>query len=359
MSKYLYKNEFEPDKGFVMKKILTFIILAYCASASVYLVAQESHKSTVRSKYFDTAFLGDYDQVARSLKEENFNEINFKSTDGLRLQGLYLKRPNAQYSVICCAGWWPGRKEGIATFYTLLPQDCNILFFDSRGHGKSEGSYKQLNYGVHEYKDIIGALEFVHNDTSKPTLLYGLCAGAFNAAHAVFELQKQNRLKALQVSGLIFDSGWVSVERTAYSVAKSKTNEMLMKRVASWYMLPHYREAQKTTLFSCASSLTNVLIGGVHLMLKPFFTYYDSATNLLVKAQKTPLRVPCLFIHSCDDACVSLSDVQKFAACIPRKECLWIDKTSKHACHYLKHTDMYEQYLHRFIKSVIEEGEIV
>jgi pimeloyl-ACP methyl ester carboxylesterase len=336
-----------------MKKILLSIVLLYGACASAYLGAEEPHKSALRSKYFDTTFLGNYEQVARSLKEENFNEITFKSTDGLRLEGLYLKRPNAHYNVICCAGWWPGRKEGIATFYTLLPQDCNILFFDARGHGNSEGSYRQLNYGVHEYKDIIGALELVHADNGKPTLLYGLCAGAFNAAHAIFELQKQNRLEALQVSGLIFDSGWVSVERTAYSVATARTHEILMKQIASWYVLPHYREAQKTRLFLCAASLTNLLIGGVHLLLKPFLMRYESSTNLLVKAQKTALRVPCLFIHSHDDTSVSLSDVQKFAACVPRKECLWINKTSKHACHYLKHTEVYEQYLHRFIKSVI------
>lgn len=335
-----------------MKKILVSIILLYGVSASVYLGAQEQNKSALRSKYFDTSFLADYDKVARSLKEENFSEIIFTSTDGLRLEGLYLKRPDAQYNVICCAGWWPGRKEGIATFYTLLPQDCNILFFDARGHGNSEGSYKQISYGVHEYKDIIGALELVHTDNGKPTLLYGLCAGAFNAAHAVFELQKQNRLEKLQVLGLVFDSGWVSVERTAYSVATARTHEMLMKHIASWYVLPHYREAQKTRLFSCAALLSNILIGGVHMLLKPFLTRYDSATNLLTKAQKTPLRVPCLFIHSYDDTSVSLNDVQKFAACVPRKECLWINKTSKHACHYLKHTEVYEQYLHRFIKLV-------
>lgn len=337
-----------------MKKSLLFIVLWYGACAPVYLLCQESKKSAVRNKYFDTSFLADYKQVARSLKEENFNEVSFKSTDGLRLEGLYLKRSDARYTVICCAGWWPGNKEGIATFYTLLPHDCNILFFDARGHGNSEGSFRRLNYGVHDYKDIIGALEFIHKDTSKPTLLYGLCAGAFNAAHALFELQEQNRLDALQVSGLIFDSGWISVGRTSYSVAIAKTNEMLMKRVASWYVLPHYREAKKTRLFSCFSSLSNLLIGCIHTVLSPFLRHYDPTTNLLSKAQKKALHnVPCFFIHSYDDACASLADVQMLAACIPHKTCWWIDKPSKHACHYLKHTNEYKQYLHEFIASVV------
>lgn len=338
----------------IVKKSLLCIVLLSGACASADLFCQESKKSAPKNKYFDTAFLANYKQVARSLKEENFNEVSFKSTDGLRLEGLYLKRSDARYTVLCCAGWWPGNKEGIATFYTLLPHDCNILFFDARGHGTSEGSFRRLNYGVDDYKDIIGALEFVHKDTGQPILLYGLCAGAFNAAHALFALQEQNRLDALQVSGLIFDSGWISVERTSYSVAIAKTNEMLMKRVASWYVLPHYREAKKTTLFSCVASLASALIGCIHTLLTPFFRHYDSTTNLLSKAQKKSLLgIPCLFIHSLDDTCVSLSDVQKFAACIPHKTCWWIDKPSKHACHYLKHTNEYQQYLHEFIDSVV------
>jgi len=337
-----------------MKKTLMYGVLIVSVCVSSYLFSQEANKSAIRDKYFNTSFLADYDQVARSLKEENFNEISFTSTDGLHLEGLYLKRQEAQYNVICCAGWWPGRKEGIATFHKLLPRDCNILFFDARGHGKSAGSFRQLNYGVHEYKDVIGALEFVHKDTGKPTLLYGVCAGAFNSAHAIFELQKQNRLDALQVSGLVFDSGWVCVDKTSYSVAIAKTNEMLMKKIASWYALPNYRQAKKTSLFSCFSSLTSLLIGGIHTLLcKPFFKYYDSSTNLLSKAQKTPLRVPCLFIHSHDDTSVSLADVQEFAACVPGKTCWWIDKPSKHACHHLKHTDKYKQYLNDFVESVI------
>jgi pimeloyl-ACP methyl ester carboxylesterase len=331
-----------------MKEKLTFALL-FILSFVLCIGAQEP----IVPNYFDTAFLANPSRVIRALKEENFNDVHFASTDGLRLEGLYLKRPDARYNVICCAGWWPGLKEGIATFYKLLPQDCNILFFDARGHGKSQGSYVQVKYGLHDYKDIIGALEFIQKDTGKPTLLYGICAGAFNAAHAIIELQKQNRLETLSVLGLIFDSGWVSVDKTAYSVARAKTNEILMKKIASWYVMPHYQDAKKTTLFSCFSAVTRLLLGGVHMVLSPILKHYESETNLLFKAQKTPIQVPCLFIHSHDDTSVSLTEVQKFAAYTPHKTCWWIDKSSKHACHHLKHKDAYQKYLDNFIKSVV------
>jgi pimeloyl-ACP methyl ester carboxylesterase len=329
-----------------MKKILSYALLyGICASTMVL-----SHEPTISTdKYFDTSFLANHDQVFRSLKEAQFEEITFKSTDGLRLEGLYLKRPHARFNVICCAGWWPGRKEGIATFYKLLPQDCNILFFDARGHGNSEGSFRHVSYGVHDYKDIVGALEFMQKDTNKPTLIYGICAGAFNAAHAILELQKQNRLEELHVSGLIFDSGWVCVDKTAHSVATSKANEMIMKQIASWYALPHYRDAKKTSLFSCFSTLAQCVIGCVHMFLKPFIKRHDFNTNLLIKAQQTPMSVPCLFIHSQDDVDVSLNDVKKLSALVPNKTCWWIDKPSKHACHHLKHTNEYKKYIDHFI----------
>ena len=74
--------------------------------------------------------------------------------------------------------------------------DCNILFIDARGHGKSEGSVlkNMWGYGKHEYKDIIAAIKFAHKKNDVPIILYGVCAGAFNSMHALLKLQKKNRL---------------------------------------------------------------------------------------------------------------------------------------------------------------------
>ena len=90
--------------------------------------------------FFGTQFLTKYDLVAQTLIEtENFSEVYFYSLDGIKLHGLLRKKPDAPYSIIFCAGFYPGRKEGLATFIKLVPENINILFFDARGHGSSEG----------------------------------------------------------------------------------------------------------------------------------------------------------------------------------------------------------------------------
>src|SRR5207253_6165044 len=108
-------------------------------------------------------------------------------------------------------------QEDIATFYALLPEDCNILFFDARGHGNSDGSllWKLWQYGIHEYKDILGAISCINDMNSLPIIIIGICSGAFNAAHALVSLEKNNQCHTSHVKGLVFDSGWGSVTEIA------------------------------------------------------------------------------------------------------------------------------------------------
>src|SRR5260221_7912244 len=79
-------------------------------------------------QFYTTSFLKNDTAVRSSLKGQGFTEVTFKTPDNLTLHGLFLSRHNATSNVIICAGWFPGKKEGMATFYNLLPADCNILF---------------------------------------------------------------------------------------------------------------------------------------------------------------------------------------------------------------------------------------
>src|SRR5258706_8981366 len=102
--------------------------------------------------FYATSFLKNYSAVQACLKAHGFKKITFQTPDNLTIHGLFLERPHATCNVIVCAGWLPGKQEGMATFYASLPQHCNILFFDARGHGNSEGPllWKLWQYGIHE-----------------------------------------------------------------------------------------------------------------------------------------------------------------------------------------------------------------
>jgi pimeloyl-ACP methyl ester carboxylesterase len=337
----------------ILTYIFTFLLgtmpLAYAMEDAIKKHAEEAQKSD----YFKSAIKSDESKVGEALRKEGFKDTTFNSPDGLTLNGLLLKRANARYTVIFCAGWFPGKKEGMASFYKTFPQDCNVLLFDARGHGKSQGSMwgDMWSYGLNEYKDIIGAIEAMHQEDDKPIIIHGVCAGAFNAAHALIELQKQNRINELKVKGLIFDSGWISVSQTARCVVIAKVNEFFAKKLSSLFGGAHYKTVMQNPLFGLISIPSTLLIS----VLYGVFFYYplmrnEPKTNLLLKMEKTPLQVPTLFIHSDDDECVDHKQVKKLADCLPNKTCWWITKPSKHVCHHLKHTHDYVASIHTFLR---------
>jgi len=304
------------------------------------------------SPLFDTQFLLQYAEVTNMLCEQGFKEGFFKTPDDHNLNYLYLERPDAECTVILCAGWLPGRKEGIATFYALLPESCNILFFDARGHGKSDGHLFRTAwfYGRHEYKDVIGALDFARLQTQKPIIVYGVCAGAFNAAHALIHLQKENKLEQYDVRGLIFDSGWASLVTASWSAPIAKVNEHIARFWAKIYG-KKWKEVLNTIPYRISAYVLNKILAIVHgVGFFPAYALQNDKTNLFDKIEH--LRMPILYIHSHDDEYVPIAHAQYLADKSQNAQTWWIEGPSKHACHCLKYKYEYQEVLHEFLNEI-------
>lgn len=300
---------------------------------------------------YSTSFLKDYKAVRRYLKKEGFTKISFKTTDNLSLSGLFLSRPNATCNVIVCAGWLPGRKEGMATFYDLLPKNCNILLFDARGRGESEGSliWNVWRYGIDEYKDILAAISWINYHNALPIILGGTCSGVFNAAHAVLNIIKKNRLERSHITGIFFDSGWGSVMTMSQSSAIANIKKYFTRVAVLFHgtkeNIEHY------PLYKiCYPSIIRYFKIVHHLCAKPIIIRYEKMTNLFDKIHQ--ISVPILFIHSYDDSHAAFSNACKLATLAPNKQCWWIKKSS-HAKHHLIHKDLYKEKLTAFINTVI------
>ena len=318
-----------------------------------YPIQQDAIRSSGQPDYFNTAFLSNYDLVKTCLQAEGFQEGLFKSDDGLNINYVFLNRPEAICNIILCCGWLPGRKEGLASFYKILPEHCNLLFFDARGHGSSQGPLfsKIWEYGMHEYKDIIGAITFVHKQNNLPIILYGTCAGAFHAAHAVIKLHEQGRIEQLQIKGLVFDSGWASVTATSCTTPQAWIKELILKGLAKVYGSNNYRELKTTLPYKITSTITDSLMSVVHYVIcKPCLWFNEHNTNLFDKIER--IKIPVLFIHAQDDDYTSISDVKKLAQLVDKKTCWWIKKESKHACHHLKHKTAYTKRIYRFLNNI-------
>lgn len=329
----------------VLKLYGSTAILFLCNAG--FLRAQECKESV----YFDTSFLSRYDEVSQMMKEkEGFVEGFFTTHDNVSINYLWLQRKNARYTMIFCSGFFPGRKEGLATFYALLPSDCNLLFFDARGHGKSTGQCMKRvwRYGLHEYKDVIGAICWVHKQQPAcPIVIYGLCAGAFHAVRALLYMKSEGILELCFVKGLIFDSGWSSIKCVAHTAPKSHVLEWAAQRFEN-------HELFSTML----CKLLGYCIDGLYYALVyPALYVMGDQTNLVDYI--SAIHTPIFYIHAEHDSYASIEPVKLLAQKTKHATCWWIAEQSKHACHHLKLKDQYRERLLDFVTKIVAQDQVI
>ena len=95
----------------------------------------------------------------------NYREVELKTKDNLALHGWFVLNDSARGTVIFChgnAGNISGRLETIRTLHRL---GLNVLIFDYRGYGKSEG--RPTEKGT--YRDGEAAWEYVTKNLEMPT----------------------------------------------------------------------------------------------------------------------------------------------------------------------------------------------
>ena len=325
----------------VMKKIYCILFFTCAVAAS---------DDWEDSKYFDTTFLRQYDEVRKSLVEdEQFQEGDFNTPDNVRIHYLWKKRAAAKKTVICCGGYSPGRKEGLASLYAMLPEDTNILFFDARDHGQSETvSFQVWRYGLEEYQDIVGAVEWVQKKDDCPIVLWSICSGAFNATHAVRHLATQQKLAPIKA--MVFDSGWASISRSTYSGPLTFAKDSIRSLVT--YCLGH-NSVSNFVSTGCEKAVT-LFIGIMHRYPWSWLSSgYEQTTSLFDKMNSIP--IPVFFIHSEDDTFIEIDDAKELAQKTANAQTWWITEQSKHACHHIKHKKEYRSRFLTFMNRALQD----
>ena len=130
----------------------------------------------------------------------NFEDIYFKTSDNVTLNGWFVKNPQAKATMIFFhgnAGNISDRLEKIALFHQM---GINVFIVDYRGYGKSEG--KPTENGI--YLDALAAYDYLitRKDINPKTIfVYGASLGGVVAV----DLANQRPL-----AGLIIDSSFSS-----------------------------------------------------------------------------------------------------------------------------------------------------
>jgi len=118
-----------------------------------------------------------------------YQNVSFKSrVDGLTLKGWLIPAAGSRKTVIFAHGYGENRlNNGVPILPIarhLADTGYNILMFDFRGHGESEGNLTSV--GQYEVRDLLGAIDFVaaQPELNEQIILFGFSMGASTAIMA-------------------------------------------------------------------------------------------------------------------------------------------------------------------------------
>ncbi|HEY1291861.1 MAG TPA: alpha/beta hydrolase [Chloroflexota bacterium] len=136
-------------------------------------------------------------------------EVSFVSAaDSIHLSGWFLRAAGADAdspapTVILCHGIWTGRRECLPLALRFQAASYNVLTFDFRAHGLSDGRFTSV--GHHETNDVLGAIEYVKARPEVDTSRIGIIGFSMGAAAAIQALARTD-----DVAALVADSGYAS-----------------------------------------------------------------------------------------------------------------------------------------------------
>jgi uncharacterized protein len=129
-----------------------------------------------------------------------YEDVAFKDSAGLTLRGWWIPGTSDR-TVVMVHGWTSSRREPYDKSQYLHEAGYNLLVFDLRGHGRSDGGYTTMSWL--EPDDVRAAVTFAGSKSAGPIALVGYSMGA---ATAVREAATDPR-----VSAVVEDSGFSSM----------------------------------------------------------------------------------------------------------------------------------------------------
>ena len=91
----------------------------------------------------------------------SYEEEAFKSRDGLTLRGWFIPAENPRGTIVFCHGHAGSMDPDIEYAPAFHDNGYNVLMFDFRGHGRSEG--ERVSMGYHERLDLLGAVDYLRS----------------------------------------------------------------------------------------------------------------------------------------------------------------------------------------------------
>ena len=145
----------------------------------------------------------------RDLKMHH-EDVSFTTADGLVLRGWYIPSTKATGKTLILLHGYPADKGNILPALAFLHEDFNLLLFDFRYLGASEGSYSTA--GAKEVEDLVAAVQFLKGRGVKEVGVWGFSMGGAVALMAV--------AKAPEIKAVVSESSYASLEQMALQLLR-------------------------------------------------------------------------------------------------------------------------------------------
>ncbi|HSK30278.1 MAG TPA: alpha/beta fold hydrolase [Candidatus Limnocylindria bacterium] len=134
-----------------------------------------------------------------------YEDVSFQTADGLTLSGWFIRSARVTGKTLVLLHGYPADKGNILPALAFLQEDFNLLLFDFRYLGQSEGSYSTA--GAKEVEDLLAAVRFLNGRGIEKVGVWGFSMGGAVALMA-FE-------KAPGIRAVVAESSYASLGKMA------------------------------------------------------------------------------------------------------------------------------------------------
>jgi uncharacterized protein len=231
--------------------------------------------------------------------------VSFPSKDGLLLRGWWFGTENIKPVIILLHGIRANRAEPpervFALATRLISQGYNVLAFDFRAHGESEGN--SISAGYYEKNDLLGAVDYIRNRGIRSKI--GVLGFSMGAAISLI-----TAAESPDISAVVADSAYVDV----ISLIKWK--------LSRWKFLSAF------------------LVPLILLVTKILYKIDFSRVKPLESVKK--IKVPVFIIHGGKDTTVPVQHAYRLrGACRNRDNQFWVVPEAAHTDAFSIHTEEY------------------
>ncbi|QVK17628.1 alpha/beta hydrolase [Mycoplasmatota bacterium] len=296
--------------------IIVLVIVVLFEIICEYLLSQ-----VITRKLYNEKKLLDYEINSGLLNEDFYNkfekeEIWFKTEDGLNQRGIYIKNDsNSNKTIIIVHGITVSITTSIKYMRMFYDRGFNVLMYDQRRHGMSEGKYS--TFGFYEKQDLDLWVNWVVDKNGADSII-GLHGESMGAA-TVLQYAGINK----HVDFIIADCGFSNmIELMKYQIKKATK-------------LPSFPILNRVTLKA---------------KVRAKFRFKDISPIDVIKDSDLPI----LFIHGDKDTFVPTFMSEDMYNAKKGKKKLYIAKGAAHALSLETDKVQYEKIVNEFLDDVLQ-----